>query len=353
VSGKNSGAFQGISAWIRGNLFIPDPRRFWIRPSVKFLTDYIKENEIDFIITTGPPHSLHLIGLKLKNRFPQIRWIADFRDPWSEWGLWDSLSVSNIVRRLHRKMEAEVLTRADEITTITPFYVQRFEALAKRPVKLLTNGFDAEDFQHVTYQTGDKFMIRHIGVINEKCDPRPFMHALQSELVENKSFATDVRVEFIGEVHPDFRRYIEENAILKSVTDFKGNIPHQQLMKIYGSSALLLLILTGYKDAEGFLPGKLFEYLATGLPVLGVGPTRGDAADLLKETGAGALIDSGDLSGIRMSLRGLYKNWQIEYKANTHSAVSKYSRKELTGKLVEILSVAGGREGKTSKLSFK
>lgn len=338
VSSKRKSVFQDFSAWIRGNFFIPDPRRFWIKPSVKFLSDYLSDNQIETIITTGPPHSVHLIGLKLKSKFPHLRWLADFRDPWTEWGLWDSLMVSKIVRKLHKRLESRVLANADEVITITPFYVRRFEALGKRQVRLLTNGFDEDDFMGIVLKKTDRFTIRHVGIVNEKCDPRPFMRALKMEMEAYPDFANDLRLEFIGEVHPDFKRYVAEIEALNKVTEFSGNIPHKDLISEYGSSSLLLMILTGYKDAEGFLPGKLFEYIATGLPVLGVGPVEGDAAALLKETGSGVMLDSDDLTGMRKVLLEGYESWKVLQKPDLNlSKAQRFSRKQITGQLVEIL----------------
>jgi len=338
VPSKNKSVFQRVSTWIRGNLFIPDPRVFWVRPSTKFLSDYIVHNGIRVVITTGPPHSIHLIGLRLKKKIPQLRWMADFRDPWSEWGMWDSLMVSKTVRSLHRNMERKVLSTADEIITITPFYVKQFERLARRPVRLLTNGFDEEDFAGLVHTKEDTFLIRHVGLVNEKCDPRPFMRAFVSELRDNAAFARDVRLEFIGEVHPDFRRFVAGDAEMQKVTVFRGNIQHDKLIPLYGSSALLLLILTGYKDAEGFLPGKLFEYLASGLPVLGVGPVDGDAATLLKDTRGGVMVASQDEAGIREVLRKTHQDWQESATPKVDIAQAKaLSRRAITETLSGIL----------------
>ncbi len=319
-------------------MFIPDPRVFWVKPSVKFLSDYIAGNGITLVITTGPPHSVHLIGLRLKKKFPHLRWLADFRDPWTEWGMWDSLSVSAPVRRIHKRLESRVLATADEIITITPFYVRRFEKLAGRPVRLLTNGFDEDDFQGIAYKRSKEFIIRHVGLINERCDPRPFMLALKSAMAADPSFASRVRVEFIGEVHPYFERFVAGDQVLRSVTSFTGNIPHDELIPLYGSSSLLLLILTGYKDAEGFLPGKLFEYLATGLPIIGVGPLDGDAADVLREAGAGVMVASEDANGIQKALLESFEKWNRNDSSNGDpEGINRFSRRKITGQLAEIL----------------
>ncbi|HPH47595.1 MAG TPA: glycosyl transferase, partial [Chryseolinea sp.] len=196
VSGKNKSLFQNISTWIRGNFFIPDPRVFWVKPSVKFLHDFIRDNEIKTIITTGPPHSIHLIGLKLKQKNPSLKWLADFRDPWSEWGLLDSLNVGSIARKFHRKLELKVLQQANRVITITPFYMRQFEKLSDRKVTLLTNGYDEDDFKHLVIKRPNKFVIRHAGIINEKCDPKPFLTALEQTMKQNSDFQTSVQLDF-------------------------------------------------------------------------------------------------------------------------------------------------------------
>jgi glycosyltransferase involved in cell wall biosynthesis len=337
VRAKHTSPFQKISTWIRGNIFIPDPRVFWVKPSVKFLLRYLETNNIDTIITTGPPHSVHLIGLRLKEKRSTLRWIADFRDPWSDWGLLDSLKVGKIARRLHKKYEAKVLSTADEIITVTPFYAKRFEILSKRKIHLITNGFDEDDFKNVIITRPDKFTIRHIGIVNEKCDPRPFMEALHDLILNDPEFAMNVKLEFVGEVHPDFKHFVQSKDDLNSITGFMGNIPHKELIKIYGSSSLLLLVLTGYKDGEGFLPGKLFEYLATGLPVLGVGP-KGDAGNVLAESGVGIMLEGDDHIEIINILKMHFQVWKdsiVNIKPSNN--VNKYSRRNVTRQLSELL----------------
>jgi glycosyltransferase involved in cell wall biosynthesis len=351
VSGKKRSFFQQVSTWIRGNFFIPDPRRFWVKPSVAFLHDFLNDNRIEIIITTGPPHSLHLIGLELKKKNPTLRWLADFRDPWSEWGLLDSLSVGNLARRYHKKLEAQVLASADDVLTITPFYVRQFELLGKRSVQLLTNGFDEDDFQHIRYQKSDRFLIRHIGIVNEKCDPRPFMEAVGLVCDEHADFARYVQVEFIGEVHPTFRTFVDTSK-MNAFTSFRGNIRHKELMTLYGASSLLVLILTGYKDAEGYLPGKLFEYLATGLPILGIGPVQGDAGTVLAGTGAGKMIDSDDIAGMKDSLLMQFMRWKENPQPVIHTAgIQTYSRKEITRRLTGLLLKTSRKENPSPALS--
>lgn len=336
VTTKNKSLIQRISTFIRANFFIPDPRIFWVRPSVKFLHDFLIDNQISTIITTGPPHSIHLIGYRLKKKNKSLRWLADFRDPWSEWGLLDSLNVSNIARSLHRKLEKKVLTSADKIITITPFYVRKFEALAQRKVTLLTNGYDEDDFKSMQRIPTEKFVIRHVGIINERCDPGPFMEVIEELVSEDQVFASLLHIDYVGEVHSRIRGFIESSAELRAVTSFTASIPHDQLIPMYGKSSVLLLVLTGYKDAEGYLPGKLFEYLATQLPVLGIGPAQGDAAALLNATGAGEMIDDSNRIRIKQKTMEYFSAWRNGSVAVQSRDISKYSRKNITRELTDL-----------------
>jgi glycosyltransferase involved in cell wall biosynthesis len=337
VSTKKRSWFRTISTWLRGNMIVPDPRVFWVRPSVKFLTTFLTDNNIDVVITTGPPHSMHLIGLALKKRLPSLKWIADFRDPWSQWGLLDSLSVSRPVRRVHERLERRVLQSADVVTSITPFYVRQFATIGKREVLLLTNGYDEDDFRDFHVRRASKFFIRHIGIVNEKCDPRGFMKAVAAIVKEDPVFAADVAVEFIGEVNVGFRNHVNSDQVLTTLTTFIPGVPHRELLSMYESSALLVLVLVGYKDAEGYMPGKMFEYIATGIPVVGVGPVDGDAAALLRDSGAGTMVDGNDDAGIRARIKSVYGNWKNGQIIQTGSLVTGYSRKAVTKKLVALL----------------
>jgi glycosyltransferase involved in cell wall biosynthesis len=246
--------------------------------------------------------------------------------------------VGDLARRYHKKLESRVLAAADEIITITPFYVKRFEILSNRSVNLLTNGFDEADFEGLQYRKSPEFLIRHVGIVNEKCDPRPVMEAIAQLCREEPEFARNVKVEFIGEVHPSFQVFVSALETVRDITFFTGNIPHRELMSLYGSSSLLLMVLTGYKDAEGFLPGKLFEYLATGLPVLAIGPVNGDAATVLKETDAGEMVDSDDITMMKKKILGQFEQWKLHPEPVILKAgVQKYSRKEITRRLTDLL----------------
>ncbi len=328
--------WQRVASWLRGNIFIPDARIFWVRPSVQFLSDFIKSNNIRTMVTTGPPHSMHLIGMKLKTMNPGLRWVVDLRDPWSEWDLLDTLSLTGWARKKHQRLERKVLQQADEVITIAPYHVRRFELLGGRKVSLITNGFDEEDFRGIERRRTQKFTIRHIGMVDELRDPRPFMSALQALMDERKDWSSIVQVEYVGSVNTAFRNWVEGQPLLASVTRFREPVPHAELLKLYGETDLQLLILAHTALAPGNLPGKFFEYLASGNFILGIGPVDGDAAAILRSTGAGAMVGRTDSNAIQGHLALQLTKWK-DGKSESHDAATAFSRKNLTRQLSFLL----------------
>ena len=334
-TGKKS-FFKSISTWVRGNFFIPDARVFWVKPSIQFLNNYLLENKIDVIITTGPPHSIHLIGLGLKKQNKNLKWIADFRDPWTEWDLLDNLMLTNWARKKHIALEKEVLSNADEVITIAPYHVERLEHLGNRKVKLLTNGFDEDDFKSIVHKKTTRFTIRHIGIVDELRDPRPVMEAVLSCCERNSDFSQEVVIEFIGNVNSNFKEYISTNPTLATITRFVNQLPHNELLKSYGETDLQLLVLAHTAIAPGNLPGKFFEYLASGNPILAIGPTLGDASAVLNQTKSGKIFERENKEGICRAILDFYAEWKSGIN-KTESDVSMFTRKELTVQLTKIL----------------
>lgn len=333
---KKKTLFQKMASWIRGNFFIPDPKIFWVKPAVKFLHQYLKEHDIHNIITTGPPHSVHLIGLRLKKKNPSLNWIADFRDPWSEWSFLDSFNMTSIVKARHRRLERNVITTADHVLTITPYYVGRFGKLSRRSVELIPNGYDEDDFKNIEYKIPRQFTIRHVGIVYDMANPQPLIKALEILLNKIPALSTELAVEFVGEVNATFRQAFENSKAGEAVR-FHQPVPHKELMALYGETSVLLLNIDGYRHAEGLLPGKLFEYIATGLPVLGIGPVEGNAATLLKSSGAGVMFGKDQAEDIAAFIHDAYQRWKKSEPARTAKDNTAYSRKTLTGMVARLL----------------
>ncbi len=336
VTTGNKSVFQMISTWIRGNFFIPDARIFWVNPSVSFLTEIIRSNQIDKIITTGPPHSIHLIGLRLKKKNPLLKWVADFRDPWTEWDLLDTLSLTNVARTIHEKQERNVLRTADRVITIAPYHVNRLEMISGRKVDLITNGFDQDDFNNIPRTRTDKFTIRHVGIVDDLRDPRPVMEAIKELCQGTPELVNKIRIEFIGSVNSTFREFVERDIVLSKITRFVTQMPHSQLLLLYGQTDLQLLVLAYTAIAPGNLPGKFFEYLASGNAILAVGPIEGDAAQVLRKTKAGEIFERTDKIGVQNSISRYFNNWEMGKEVEDRD-VSDYTREKLTGQLARLL----------------
>lgn len=335
TTGKKS-FLQSIASWVRGNVFVPDARVFWVKPSVEFLSDFLVSNDIHTLVTTGPPHSMHLIGLRLKQQNPSLRWIVDLRDPWSEWDFLDTLSLTGWARRKHQRLEREVLQKADHVITIAPYHVDRFEKLGGRKVTLITNGFDEDDFAGIVHTRTPKFTIRHIGMVDELRDPRPFMESVKMLLSKEPAWRERILIEFIGSVNTAFRNHVMSDATLSSITAFRDPIPHGALVKLYGETDVQLLILAHTVQAPGNLPGKFFEYLASGNFIFGVGPIEGDAAQILRQTGAGMMVSRDEKTDMVRLLGDRMVQWSRGGGEN-HRDVNSYSRRMLTGAMVKVL----------------
>lgn len=328
---------KGLTAFIRANFFIPDPRVFWVKPSVQFLKDFIRDRQIQIIITTGPPHSVHLIGLKLKEAIPSVKWLADFRDPWTTWGFLLGLKPSFLAMRLHRKQEKNVLKHADVVTTVSNFYANQLSQLAGRQVKVITNGYDVADFIDLKFIKPSKFVLRHVGILHPACNPIPFLMVLRTWL-RNQNLWENFQLVFTGQVHEGLQEFLRLNPDLAGIVQIQEPVDHQKLIHLYGETSAVLLLLTGYKDAEGFLPGKLFEYLATGLPIISVGPEDGDAARIIKEAGALEMRNSEDLQGIMSSLDQAYAIWSGNQMIHAMPESSRlFSREYLAKGMADFL----------------
>lgn len=336
ISDRNSSLFQRLATFIRGNFFIPDPRITWVKPSVSFLSKYIKENHIDAIITTGPPHSMHLIGKQLKHLFPEIKWIADFRDPWSEWDLLDVLKTKERAKKIHRRLEHQVLTQADLVVSISPYHVNRLIALGAKRCELVNNGYDARDFRGIDKIITDKFIIRHLGSIDELRDPKPFVYVVKSLILEGIIPIEKIALEFIGPVNNAFRASIEADSTLKNIISFHPAVPHNEVTKLYASSTLLLLILAHTDIAAGNMPGKMYEYMASGTPILGIGPPDGDAAALIRKTNSGAVIPRENEHAMKHMLQRHFLLWEKGEMIVTAKAPD-FSREALTKKFFSLL----------------
>ncbi|UJP63751.1 glycosyltransferase family 4 protein [Mongoliitalea daihaiensis] len=329
---KKPSFFERLSIWLRANVLIPDPRVFWVNPSVSFLEDAFRKGQYQAVITTGPPHSMHVIGMKLHEK-TGTPWLADFRDPWSQWEFLDTLPMLPWVRKYHRKLEQKVLTQANAITTISPTFQRDLANLAQREIHLLTNGFDGADFPQEAAVDSLKekdIEIVYSGVIDAIRNPLPFLDAFKKAFEKGSK---TVRLRFVGKVSIAAEEYVKKDAWLAAHVEFVGYVSHQRVFEFYQAADMLLLLLTTTKNAQGNIPGKLFEYMASGKMILGLGDPEGDAANIIKQAHAGMILDPSD----ETQIMDVLVNFDPKEEMSHVDFIERFSRRSLTRELSCLL----------------
>ena len=332
--GENQSFMSKLSIFIRGNFFIPDARVFWVKPSVEYLKKYLKENHFDALVTTGPPHSLHLIGLELKKYFPNLKWIADFRDPWTEISYYKHLKLTKWADKKHRTLEEKVFKNADITLATSPTDAENFRKKGANAV-CMTNGFDENELIAEKSKT-EKFTLSYIGVLEQLRNPENLWEILNALVEENEDFSKDFELKFVGRIDDKILQKIESSPLGKNV-NLCGYLSHNRAVEEMNNSDILLITNFDRDSSKGIIPGKLFEYLAVGKKIVSFGPKKSDVADILKETGSGRHFGYADNHEIKNYILEIYQQWKTGRLEANQQSVQQYSRRNLTKKLSEIL----------------
>jgi hypothetical protein len=325
--------WQRFMIWIRGNLFIPDARIFWVKPSVSYLKSYIRAHQIDMVITTGPPHSVHLIGLRLKEDL-KIKWLADFRDPWTTISYHKALFLSAWAKKQHNILEAKVLQLADQIIVTSKSTRDEFLHKTNQPIAVITNGYDVATAQHVMLDK--KFTIAHIGSLLSGRNPLVLWQVLCEMITEEPSFKDSFELHLAGAVSTEVKKSIK-NYKLESYCVFHGYMTHDQAVNLQQKAQVLLLIEIDSADTKCILPGKLFEYMVSGRPVLGIGPAGSDIEQIMQETEIGVYTDYAQKEVIKNTLTNWFRKYQAGKLFLNAKNTDFYSRKNLTGILANVI----------------
>jgi hypothetical protein len=316
---------QKAARFVRGNFFIPDPRKGWNKYAVAKAKELIKEHGIEVIITTSPPHSTQLIGLELKKQFPNIKWIADLRDPWTDIYFYEKFYPTKLARSIDSKYEKEVLEHSDITITVSPSIQKTLQnRYPKSEVQVLTNGFDHTDFGKDLFDnmTKNKELV-YTGTLTTD-------YPLQ-EIIGLSKRNTELQFRFIGSHPREFREMIEE-AGLTAKFNFQKSIPHNEITSKMVNAGILLLLIPKVLQNEGILTGKLFEYIGSQSPILAIGPEGGDVESIINETNSGVYVSYKNAENI--------SNTDIQelYQTEVNSKSEKFSRKSITNELVRLIS---------------
>jgi len=367
---------ERLARWIRGNLFIPDARRFWIRPSVRFLEAYLKQHPVDVILSSGPPHSLHLIARALRQK-TSLPWIADFRDPWTQIYWFNDLMLSPRALRRHQKLEASVYYEADRLLVVSPSMLEQVPSAFQAKTSVITNGFDPDDFptQGPKHLDG-VFRLVYTGILVAHQHPDRLWPLVATLVKQGRLDPAHFKLQLIGKVDRSVVEAIKQAGI-EALVELIPYVSHQEVIRYQQeASALLLLLIKDRAVAKGVLTGKIFEYMASQYlasqylsshysssqcPLLCLGATDSDAAALLRETGTGVCIDYEDVNGLERALlssieahRKLTEAAKTAEQAKTSPesdattvktlefppAIQAYTREALTARLAALLEAS-------------
>lgn len=339
VNAQNKSLLQKAAMWVRGNLFRPDPRCLWIGPSVRFLKKYLSEHPVDLIVSTGPPQSMHMIGLRL-SRETGLPWIADFRDPWTKIFYFKHLAMTPATERWHKKMEKMVLDEASAVVAVSPLVQQEFQAMTDTPVELITNGFDECDFssEPCTQAYGgasQEFTITHTGLFAADGNPTVLWDVLAEKCHADEAFRKLLRIKLIGKTDDQILKALKDRGLESSLINM-GYQTHSVAVEQQRQASVLILPLRKEPEYRAVLPGKLFEYLASQRPILGIGQPDGAMAMIVNETGTGTVIDWNDKEGISQYIEQCWKR-HLEGRLSSDGAdLSRFTRRSLTRRMAGL-----------------
>lgn len=323
-----------LSLFLRGNLFIPDPRVWWVQPSIRFLLKYLKEHPVDAIISTGPPHSVHLIALELSKRL-HLPWMVDFRDPWTGMYYFNNLRLTECSKRKYHRQEQSVIDGASVVLTCTPAVREDFRKRTRTPVEMVTNGFDAEDY-NITPESDGFFNLTQTGQMGADGNPVVLWRVLGGLCKTEPGMREKLRIRLIGTIDREVLETIKEYGLEENLV-LRGYLTHPDAVKEQLSAELLLIPLRKNPEMAKILPGKIFEYLAARRPVLGFGQEDGVMAGLIRESECGRMCDWENETGVREAVLEAwerYKSGKFEFTAKGYE---KYSREALAERIAGIL----------------
>jgi hypothetical protein len=329
--------FKRFITWIRGNLFIPDSRVFWIRPSTRYLSNYLKNHpEITTIISSGPPHSAHVIGLRLKKKFKNIHWIADFRDPWTQIDFYHNLNIGKWADKKHKSLEKECLASANEVVTVSKHCALGLEEIASRKVNVITNGYIFPDFDERQVILDSKFTLSHFGTMPFARNPLVLWKALRVILDENPSFGKHLSINLIGVVDYNVINSYKEFNLDKHI-NVSPLVPHAKSIELQRKTQVLLLVANNSGNVKGILTGKFFEYLGAKRPILAIGSTDSDLSRAVENTKCGFLADFENVSGAKKFILDSYRHYLNDNLYSSPINTDQFNSKRLLKDFTELL----------------
>ena len=335
---KKTKSFLGLLLlWLRANLFVPDSRCLWIKPSVRFLTKYLNNNPVDVVISTGPPHSMHMIALAIQKRYNTIKWIADFRDPWTDIEYFNNLPFLSIVKKRHFKLEKDVITSADVILSVSPHWAKQIDNMGAKKTVVLTNGYDPDDYQHnstVKHKNPNQFIIGHFGLYNKLRDYDIFWKTLRSISNNNIDFFNELKLLFSGEVHDTFFMKLKHYQFDKKI-NYYNHLSHKNVIQHMMQCDILLVTQGETSSVLGRLPAKLFEYIGAKRPILAIGKKNSDLEKIISKISYAWFVDIGNEELLYSTIVHIYDMRASHDYVNDDTSI--FSREKQALKIIKLI----------------
>ncbi len=337
VKGKKQNIIDKFGIWVRGNFFIPDARSLWIRPAVKTALKYIDENQVDAILTDGPPHTNTRIGYLIAKK-TGIPWLADFQDPWSQVDYLPKYKLTKLAWYIHRKMEQQVFKSASKITSASPGFTAQLESIGAKDVSTLYYGYDEADFTDISIKPKSKFIITHAGLLGEDRKPQNLFKVLNELCNSIPTLKNDLEIRLMGNVDYSVIESIKEQN-LYTYTNLTGSVSRKKVIESISESSVLLLLINKAYNASARIPAKIFEYIRTGNKILALGPLQSDINDLLQDIKRPGTIEYDNVKKLKHIIETAYQEY-MDKKENTiiDPSVVKLSNREITKKLANFLN---------------
>jgi len=336
--GADHASFKEKTArWVRANLFIPDARVGWVRYAKKVGFSLLAEERYDAIVSTGPPHSVHLIASSLASR-SSISWVADIRDAWPDMAYAEMLPTGAMARKRDLRLRDKTLRNASACIAVTDALQDTMQKAVKRPFSVIRNGFDPADFEGLEPRTTEYFSLVHTGSMAPARNPEPLWQLLSENGGGPKNWE-GLMLRCIGSVDGTIIESAK-SAGVSSRLEIISYVPHEEALAHTLGASLLLLPINRVNDAAGIVTGKIYEYIASGRPVLGLGDPEGEAAQILSDTGAGQMFAYEDTAGIKNYIDRHYAAWLAgsPLQGANQQRAAAFSRRTQTEQLATLLN---------------
>lgn len=327
--------------WIRANFFVPDPKILWVKPTTAALRHAHDREPFDVVVTTGPPHSVHLIGRELKTAFPELLWAVDIRDPWSKFDVHLDFNPGRRARSKNRQLERDCLREADLVLGTAFSMPALLEPFDKGKYVTITNGYDAADFglDDAEYPPSrDRFHLYHTGLLTASRNPAACWRALALLCERDAGFAERLHIHLVGTVDEVVRRSLDQHDGLRGKWTITPWVDHTELLRRYREADAFLLCPNQTDNAKAQINGKVFEYLAMRRPVLHVGPYDADNTTVLDAAHAGLTVPPGDVEGAVAAIENIASG---KFAASPHAfnqqVIERYDRRATARQLSDVL----------------